>query len=67
MRVEVKFNIDFNVENIMNNPSKNIEEIKENIDANLCEEVEEVLKYEFEEDGVVSIGDVKATYVSENE
>lgn len=67
MRMEVKFNVDFNVEKIMNNTIKSIEELREYIDANLCENIEEVLKYEFEEDGLVSISDVNATYIPQDE
>lgn len=67
MRIEVKFNVDFNIENIMNNTIKSIEELREYIDANLCENIEEVLKYEFEEDGLVSIGDVNIAYVPQEE
>lgn len=67
MRIEVKFNVDFNVEKIMNNTIKSIEELREFIDTNMCENIEDVLKYEFEEKGLVSIGDVNATYVSQEE
>lgn len=63
MRVEVKFNVDFNMEEIMSKTNKSIEEFREFIDSNLCD----ALKYEFEEEGLVSIGDVKATYISETE
>lgn len=58
MRVEVNFKIDFHIENIVRETDKSIEELKEYIDKELNEEIEEFLKYELEDEGLVSINDI---------
>lgn len=61
MRVGFNFNIDFNVEDIARETGKSTEELKEYIYEKLPKHIEEILKYELEDEGLTSISGVNVT------
>lgn len=62
MRMEIKFNMVYNLDAIGEKTDKSEKEIKEWIDKSMPQELENILIYQFEDEGLIAVENISIKY-----